>query len=212
MGPSKPHEVITEFPTTRYIVGRLAPALTAETDTDASINATENDSLGVGTDAEEDGAEAPSLPLVIGFNPSSMGLSFLVEESTTSLRLHVTWGDYKREVQDDGRSLWKRHPRECVVENFPIGTVGKLHQIPLSPSKAQLFGVSVSGVDDPEISVEGIAHELSGQRAVSLFLVNRRTKGELANRDKDERWVYQPPIDGGCTRWPACFPRKRRRC
>ena len=194
MGPSEPNEVIKEFPTTRYIVGRLAPALTAEGDTDAGIDPTENDSLGVGTDADEDGDDPPSLPLVVGFNPSSMGLSFLVEKSTSSLRLHITWGDYKRERQDDGRSLWTRHPRECVIEHFPIGTVGKLHQICLSPSEAQRFEVTVSGVDDPEIAVEGIAHEVSGQRAVSLFLVNRRTQGELINRNKDERWIYQPRL------------------
>ena len=92
MGPSRPDEVIKEFPTTRYVAGRLAPASAAEDNEDAAIDPTENDSLGVGTDQEEDGEENPSPPLIIGFSPSSMGLSFLVDKSADVLQVEVTWG------------------------------------------------------------------------------------------------------------------------
>ena len=83
MGPSEPQETIPEYPTTRYIVGRLAPARAADDDTDAAINPTENDSFGVGTGDDENGDEGTSPPLIIGFNPSSMGLSFLVDDPST---------------------------------------------------------------------------------------------------------------------------------
>lgn len=76
IGPSAPDEVINEYPTSRYLVGRLAPARAAEDDTDAVIDPAENDTLAVGGGDDEDGEEEASPPLIIGFNPSSFGLSF----------------------------------------------------------------------------------------------------------------------------------------
>src|SRR5713101_303019 len=76
MGPSAPDEVIREYPTSRYLVGRLAPARAAEDDSDAEIDPAENDTLAIGGGDDEDGDEDTSPPLIIGFNPSSFGLSF----------------------------------------------------------------------------------------------------------------------------------------
>lgn len=195
MGPTDPHETIQgEYPTTRYIVGRLAPAREAEDDMDATIDPTENDTLGVGTGDDEEGDEGGSPPLVIAFNPSSMGLSFLVDESAEGLRIHVTWGDYLRESDGAGSTFWRRYPREAVVDGLRITAVGPLPRILLSPSASRAAGVVVSGVDDPEIALEGVVHDFAGYRAVSLFLVNRRTKGDLGDRSKDERWIYQPKL------------------
>src|SRR5262245_64581619 len=86
MGPSTVDEVINEYPTSRYLVGRLAPARTAEDDTDAAIDPAENDTLTVGGGDDEDGEEEPSPPLIIGFNPSSFGISFLVDGNAQVLR------------------------------------------------------------------------------------------------------------------------------
>src|SRR5690606_35710296 len=71
MGPTTHDEVITEFPTTRYVVGRLAPLK-------SEIPETENDQLAVGSDDDEAGEYEPQPPLIVGFSPSSMGLSFLI--------------------------------------------------------------------------------------------------------------------------------------
>src|SRR5689334_12613922 len=87
MGPGEPDESIREFPTSRYLVGRLAPARAAEDDFDAAVDSAENDALAVGGSDSEDGAEESSPPLVIAFNPSSFGLSFLVEARTVSVRV-----------------------------------------------------------------------------------------------------------------------------
>ena len=57
MGPCPPDEVIQEFPTSRYLVGRLAPARETEDDTDAAIEPAENDTLAVGVGDDEDGEE-----------------------------------------------------------------------------------------------------------------------------------------------------------
>ena len=50
LGPSDPQESIREYPTSRYIVGRLAPAKENDDDTDAVIDPAENDSLGAGAE------------------------------------------------------------------------------------------------------------------------------------------------------------------
>jgi hypothetical protein len=194
LGPSGPQESIQEYPTTRYIVGRLAPARAGEDDTDAEIDATENDSIGVGTTPGEDGDDETSPPLITGFNPSSMGMSFLIDASVQSLRVLVAWGDYYREDDDKEGPIWRRYPRDGVVDGLPVGTPGAIPRTLLSPTSTNASGVTISGVDDPEIALEGVVHDFAGYRAASLFLVNRRTKGELGDRRKDERWIYQPKL------------------
>jgi helicase-like protein len=194
LGPGEATEVIQEYPTTRYVVGRLAPARASDDDTDAEIDDTENDSLGAGGDDEEGGDEEQQPPLIIGFNPSSFGLSFLVDSNVTALRVEVSWGDYKREKDDEGKFGWQRYPREGVVDGIPIKKPGPISRIVLDPSAPNPGEVSILNVDDPEITLEGVVHDFSGYRAVSLFLVNRRTKGQLGDRTKDERWIFQPTM------------------
>ncbi len=57
IGPTEADETIKEFPTTRYVVGRLAPARASESDKDGAIADTENDTLAAGGGSEEDGEE-----------------------------------------------------------------------------------------------------------------------------------------------------------
>jgi hypothetical protein len=196
MGPSKPDETIKEYPTSRYIVGRLAPARSAEDDDDAIIDPAENDTLALGGGDEEDGEEETLAPLIIGFNPSSFGLSFLITSSVQTLRAKVSWGDYRREKNEGegGGTVWRRYHREAIVDGIPVGAIGKIGRIVLSSAARNPAGTTVSGVDDAEIVVEGVVHDFAGYRAVSLFLVNRRTKGTLGDRSKDERWIYQPRL------------------
>jgi helicase-like protein len=192
MGPSAADEAIKEFPTTRYVVGRLAPARTSEDDKDGEIEVIENDTLAVGGDEGEDGGDESQAPLVIGFNPSSVGLSFLVDAEGDALRVEVSWGDYKREKDEEDKIAWRRYQRDGTVDGISIKSAGPIPLITLSPRGANPNGVSISGVDDPEICIQGVVHEFHGYRAVSLFLVNRRTKGALGDRAKDERWILQP--------------------
>lgn len=194
VGPSDPAETIDEYPTSRYIVGRLAPARENGQDQDAAISAEENDALGAGEEDDETGASEESAPLIIGFHPSSIGLSFLVEPSTTSLRARVTWGDYKREKGDEDKTVWRRYAREAVVTGIPVNKPGTVPRIPLSQAQAPA-GVAITGIDDPEITLDGVVHDLDGSRAISLFLVNRRTKAELKDRTKDERWLLQAQLE-----------------
>ncbi len=195
MGPTTADEVISEYPTSRYIVGRLAPAKSADDDTDAVIDPSENDTLAVGGGDDEDGDEESSPPLIIGFNPSSFGLSFLVDSTVTMLRAVIAWGDYHREKKSDAQGMvWRRYHREAIVDGVQVGAVGSIVRIVLSSSAPNPAGTVVSGIDDPEIALEGVVRDFAGYRAVSLFVVNRRTKGALGDRSKDERWIYQPRL------------------
>jgi hypothetical protein len=199
MGPTALDEVIHEYPTSRYLVGRLAPARAAEDDTDAAIDPAENDSFAAGDADDEDGAEDASPPLIIGFNPSSLGLSFLVDSNARILRARISWGDYRREKErkDDsgGSTVWRRYHREGIVDGISVGETGSLSRIVLSPTARNPKGIVVTGVDDLEIAIEGVVHDFAGHRAVSLFIVNRRTRGELSDRSKDERWLFQPRLE-----------------
>lgn len=198
MGPSTPDEVINEYPTSRYLVGRLAPARAGEDDTAAEIDPAENDSLAIGGGDDEDGEEEATPPLIIGFNPSSFGLSFLVDAGVQTLRARVSWGDYRRERTDGADSattIWRRYQRDAVVDGIRVGVPGTIERITLSPTDKSPAGPVVAGVDDPEIVLEGVVHDFAGYRAVSLFLVNRRTKGALGDRSKDERWIFQPRLE-----------------
>ena len=197
MGPSALDEAIQEYPTSRYLVGRLAPARSAEDDADAAVDPSENDTLAVGVVDGEDGDEDSTPPLIIGFNPSSFGLSFLVDAAAHALQAKISWGDYRRESKDgpsSGSTIWRRYHREATVDGIPVGAAGMLPRIVLSPSAGNSCGAIITGVDDLEIALEGVVHDFAGYRAVSLFLVNRRTKGELGDRSKDERWIYQPRL------------------
>lgn len=194
MGPTAPTEAFREFPTSRYVVGRLAPARSGADDLDASVDPAENDTLGAGRASEEDGADDVSPPLIIGFNPSSFGLSFLLDPGVEALRVAVSWGDYRVEKGETGGTLWRRHPRIGTADGVRVDRVGAIPRVALSTTASNPPGVVVTGLDEPEIVLEGVVHVVGGYRAVSLFLVNRRTKGALGDRTKDERWIFQPQL------------------
>lgn len=99
LGPTKDDEEITEYPRARYLIGRLAPAPQDATDEDGKVDPSENDVLGAGGEGAggaEDGTEEPSPPLIMSFEPSSCGLSFLVKPDVRGVSITVRWGEYKR--------------------------------------------------------------------------------------------------------------------
>ncbi len=90
MGPVTVDESISEYPTTRYIVGRLAPLK-------SEIPDYEKDELAAGNDDDEGGDYELQPPLIVGFSPSSMGLSFLVSQEVKTINASAVWGDYRLE-------------------------------------------------------------------------------------------------------------------
>lgn len=197
MGPTTADESINEFPTTRYIVGRLAPLK-------SEIPDYEKDELAAGNDDDEGGEYEPQPPLIVGFSPSSMGLSFLVSQETKTINANAAWGDYRREKDEsEGGTYWQRYQRAVLVEGIPVDKIGKLTPIPLSKSNAPASvtitpdGFRRPGEDgdgDGQVFLEGVVHHIDGAKAVSLFLVNRRPKGDDADKAKDQQWLMQPKL------------------
>ena len=77
LGPHAPEEVLAQSPGTRYLVGMLAPQGTA-------VDPSEDESL----DAEADGddGEADAVRLSASLDPSSIGLSCVVDMSVVGDR------------------------------------------------------------------------------------------------------------------------------
>lgn len=197
MGPSSVDESITEFPTTRYIIGRLAPLK-------SEIPDYEKDELAAGNDDDEGGEYAPQPPLIVGFSPSSMGMSFLISQETKTINANAAWGDYRREKDEsEGGTYWQRYQRSILIEGIPVDKVGKITPIPLSKSNAPA-SVTITpdgfrrpgenGDGDGQVFLEGVVHHIDGATAVSLFLVNRRPKGDDSDKAKDQQWLMQPKL------------------
>ncbi|GAA5512701.1 hypothetical protein Dcar01_01419 [Deinococcus carri] len=190
MGPASPEEVSAEFPTTRYLLGRLAPLETLEDDVgeaDPDFSVFED-----GGDDTDLGDTPPPPPLLTSFKPSSFGLSFLLDTGVQQVDVELSWGDY--EPEGDSSITWHRRPRQGKVTGLRVNQTGKLPSIPLHPEGlgADHVGVEVEGLQDNDVRLEGVVSEFGGYRAVSLFLVNRRPADAKEDRRKDRRWIFQP--------------------
>jgi hypothetical protein len=166
-----------ERPLLRYLVGRLAPAGT-------SVAADEDDGAADTAGGDDDADTGYASPVTMAMNPSSVGLSFLIEPEVTRLEVTLRWGRYeageREEKDDDGtvrkQKVYRRSQRQYVVEL-------DLEQATLEPVTLE------SGV-----RAEFLARRRSGGRtAASVFLVNRIESRNPQWPDDDE-WLFQPEV------------------
>lgn len=225
MGPWHPEDEADpseEFPTARYIVGRLAPQ-------DLKIDDVENDALPTGdNDDGETGEASFEPPQVLGFMPSSMGLSFVLNDTCDKVDVHIEWGQYFRaepapehpptdeegDDSDEGEAewnapfrskfVWRREQREGVVRGLDVSKKGPVAEMKLHPNTAPP-GVRVEGLEDSDVCVQGVVYEIHGQRAVSLFLVNQRQKGEQGDAAKDQQFLMQAQMEVRASDESAAF-------
>lgn len=225
MGPWHPEDETDpseEFPTARYIVGRLAPQ-------ELKIDAVENNALPTGDDEDGETGEASfEPPQVLGFMPSSMGLSFVLNDTCDKVDVHIEWGQYLRaeeaperpvaegadeseqqEAQWDApqrsKFVWRREQRSGVVRGLDVSKKGPVAEVKLHPEEALKAGVSVEGLADADVCVQGVVYEIRGQRAVSLFLVNQRQKGEQGDSEKDQQFLMQARMEVRASDGSAAF-------
>lgn len=206
MGPwhsEDPTDPSEEFPTARYLVGRLAPQ-------DTEIDPTEDDALPTGDSEDGETNEASfEPPQVLGFMPSSMGLSFVLNDTCDKIDVHIGWGQYYRaeeapehdETEEEkwnesqrSKFIWRREPRHGVVRRLGVDKVGPLPEVKLHPKYAPA-GVTVEGLAEDEVCIQGVVYEIHGQRAVSLFLVNQRPKGDPKDSEKDKQFLMQAQME-----------------
>lgn len=160
----------------RYVVGMLAPKGTVAVDEERNDDEAvpEPDVPGTeGGDLLERAAAKPS------FFPSSLGMSFVVDDGCDSLRVTARWGRYRKEYDEgeEGRRIpmWQREP---VAVSLTVECAdGPIDPRPVSP-------------EYPAVVLRGRVRRpvAGGKRMVTLFLVNEQTTPEI---NKDEAWLFQ---------------------
>jgi hypothetical protein len=203
--PSDESDPSEEFPTARYIVGRLAPQ-------DLEIDPVEDNPLPSGDgDDGESGEASFEPPQVLGFMPSSMGLSFVLNDTCEKIDVSIDWGQYyraeraqehdERDEEDNydssqrSKFVWRREPRLGVVRNLDISNKGPIAEIKLHTKYSIATGVIIEGLEEEEVCIQGIVYEVHNQKAVSLFLVNQRIKGEQSDPEKDKQFLMQAKME-----------------
>jgi hypothetical protein len=190
-------------PSNWYLTGFLIPVASEEAQAADDEAEDDFDSVdeGNGDETAEDRVAAKK-----AFFPSSIGISALVPNQVTELKVTVRWGDYElaKHTPELGAAdeeprpidVWQRTPRDEQVSLSLGGESGVLaeHDLPSSG------GLQVHALERV-VTTEG--HDLpKGTRSVSIFLVNRRIPDA---KTPDRSYVFQPMIEVTCD--PAFVPR-----
>ncbi len=175
-------------PSTWYLSGFLIPSGTppehsADPDEDDDLGEVP-ESSGLSEESAEDQRAAKK-----GFFPSSMGLSFLVSNTTRTLKIVARWGDYTRgSLERAGRKaipVWQRMAREETVELI-------LDRQPLTIPVPRSDGLELHAVEREILADDLSEHILPGTRSVSVFLVNRRRP---LDADRDRAFAFQAELE-----------------
>ncbi len=163
----------------RYLVGALAPR-------DQQILPETLDELAVPEEGSiEDGANDDAALQITSLYPSSIGMSFSVDGTATSLSVEASWGYYRREHSETLKTpkgapkmVWKRkHSGE------------KSKHIPLKEGPIPSW--SPEPEEQPDVIVRGVIRRLEDCWTITLFLINEQSEPE---KRRDEAWVFQPEL------------------
>lgn len=191
IGPMEPEESIRERPTITYITGMLYPTDSAEVDM-----AEDYTEPGFPEAEEQQGdgeLEAPiieedeSEPVQKGRfkKPSSLGISFYVEESVKSLRADVSWGMYhqeKRSVEKTTSSGDVQQKEETVYVRGPV-----MESVALNSGQSGKIRLQ----QNSQVSLYLMQRRLSnGYRMISLYLHNDTGNGG----EEYERVMFQAEL------------------
>lgn len=168
-------------PSSRYLLGRLAPVGTA-------VPAEEDEGGGDAGGSDDDSDSGYASPISMAMNPSSLGISVTVATDVDELEVVVSWGTYSKEQsQVEGRDGKMRTVTEWVREP---------HRHPIDEDSPRLL-IDVRSSDkqqlEPGVWLEWLVRDHDKRRAVSVFLVNRIVP---TNPDfpEDDEWLFQPEI------------------
>ena len=175
VGPGAGHELAEEQlpgwvrPSNWYLTGFLVPSSTPfeqRSDPDEDDPLDETPALaGLAEESSEERTAAKK-----GFFPSSVGLSFLVPDSSEELVVTVRWGDYHKAEYEgpdgDKVDVWQREPQERTM-SVSLSQAAADH--PVLQSGGLRLHVAVRSVDTTRI-----ASLREGTQSVSVFLVNNR--------------------------------------
>jgi hypothetical protein len=194
IGPYAEHEELDRAPSRTYLTGFLVPREDRQADplsdpdddTEAEEAEADGDEECGSGDDERPAGEASRRPQVL---PASMGLSVLLPPGTSAdtVTVILRCADYEpyhpEGVKKTRRPFWRRkpHPDYSVV-------------LPLDPAKLAK-GVRIEELGG--VSIEGKLGESSTPRpktrALSIFVVNRRSAGERGRRD--QQMLFQVSLE-----------------
>ena len=178
LGPAEGEdEELMLRPTDRYLIGRIAPAGVLDP---SEIDGIPDDPM---PSPEEDGDADGDLRSE-SLTPSSIGMTFAVDDQVDAIALEVTWGRYERAPSEKyetptgaARTIWKRIQSGGRLE-LPM-VDGLIDPIP--PDSAV-----------PRVVVRGrVRRHATGVWVVSLFLVNAQPE---LDSNKDLAWLLQPSV------------------
>ncbi len=169
----------------RYLVGALAPR-------DQQVHPEELDELAVPEEGSiDDGANDDATLQITSLYPSSIGMSFSLDGTATSLSVEASWGYYRREHSETVKTP-KGAPK-MVWKRKHVGEKSK--HIPLKEGPIPSW--SPEPEEQPDVIVRGVIRRLDDCWTLTLFLINEQSEPE---KRRDEAWVFQPETLGCRTR------------
>ena len=207
LGPETSDEVLEQPPSTRYLLGMLAPR-------DTALSAAEDEQSEAALVSPEADDNGPKISHQLA--PSSIGLSFIVDENCTSVTIHATWGEYEQVEKTDSSGVNPEQASDIDMDGDPEVTATALHKeyewvrTPFDHAVVVTLDQNVGSVElTAGTSVEWLVVPLDGDLVVSAFLVNSRSISS-GGRPRSEDWMYQPELsvtgDG-----PVFLPRRLHR-
>ncbi len=183
-----PDEILpaTPIPHDRYLVGMLAPS-------DVRVKPSHTDDSGNADDETAGDGASSDRVATVGYFPSSIGLSFVVDENVTRIEVCAEWGQYKKEkrsrIELEGREgffftkkdleketlrVWQRYPQRGTVK------------IALKDGD---LDEQISVMAFPLVKIRGRARRYKKCWLVTLFLVNDQPS---QRENADQQWLFQP--------------------
>src|SRR6266566_2163592 len=146
----------------------------------------EQDELGI---AEAGGPEEGKVDVgasqQASLSPSSLGMSFRVDQEASSLLVTVRWGHYQKAdsqvittTRGAPKRVWRRTQRGGIPHEIP------LKEGPIEPWQPE-------SEEQPQVFVKGIVRKYGAGWTVSLFLVNGQHEPK---RNRDQAWLFQPEM------------------
>lgn len=200
-------EVLSQPPSMWYLTGFLVPyEASIEQRSDDAGDEEIHQEGGSGLADDENTAEVASARKA--FFPSSMGVSFLVNQNTSKLTVTVQWGDYCLipEAKDEqGESVlqsrtsgtWERTPCEAELE-IPLDISLNDNNSTKNNNKNKTYKYEVPQSNGLDLVVTNRSVNSSsclppGTRSIALFLVNNR-RPVKDSKERDISYIFQAQL------------------
>ena len=191
LGPEAQDEVLSQSPSTRYLIGMLAPKGTR-------LSPSEDESTDSTIAGDEVLESGPRVSQQLA--PSSIGLSFIVDSQCDAVNVRACWGEYTKVEVKDKSEVEPEEAADIDPDGDPAATATskyKEHKWVRSPIEVNVGLMLSERNGRTEItdgaSIEWLAEPIKGLLVVSVFLVNSRP-GPLDRRPPAEDWMYQPEL------------------